>query len=152
MILEARPALMVTLQTLILGDWETGNGTRLTDTGVQSLLRAATSLVYLRLGSCTNLTDATLITAFESYPKLIYINISGHDRSAVRVIGSALKHLKDNPALAPKLEELKSYDQAMLDKEIKAVTRVRRLKIVEGETNKWRAGMDITYMRGDMIF
>lgn len=146
---------MKTLQTLILGDWETGKGSSLTDAGVQPFLQAATSLVYLRLESCRGLTDATLVTAFNSCPNLVYVHVSGHDKSSGSIRGDALSYLKDNPTVVPKLRELRLIDQysGLLDKPIKAVTRVRRrLRIVTGNTNKWRDEPYTNYMRGDMIF
>lgn len=103
--------MTTTLEKLSLGDSDTGNGGRLSDDVVQSLVAAAPNLRVLSLDACTQLTDATLIAALTQCPRLELLAITGNDKVGGRITRQALKTLKDQPTLGPALKELVLYDQ-----------------------------------------
>ena len=133
--IAARPVLMENLQSFHVGDSETGNGGHLTEGAVQAFLCQAQKLRMLTLDACNALTDATLIKALESCPRLESVRVTGHDKSNGRVRGAVLTALRKRKTLARNLKELVLIDQDIKDKDALSTTKVRReLAIVLGNS------------------
>ncbi|KAJ7705499.1 hypothetical protein B0H17DRAFT_1126315 [Mycena rosella] len=124
------------LESLSLGDSDTGNGYHLSDAAVQALICAVPNLRVLSLDACTQLTDATLMMALARCPRLELVRLTGNDKVRGKVTPQCLKDIKTQASLAPALKELVLYNQTYeLDKEAKALTATRSgLALKTGET------------------
>ena len=113
---------------LSLGDEGTGNGTWLTDDGILRLVSMVPNLRVLRLSSCINLTDATLINVLTRCPRLESLRVSAHDKISGKITLEGLKSLKLRPELGSSLKELVLLSQHIYDenKEAKALTKAKR--------------------------
>ncbi|KAL0059503.1 Homeobox protein tos8 [Marasmius tenuissimus] len=131
------PTLMSTLQVLSLGDSDTGKGAWLTDAGVQSFLSQAPNLISLTLDACRDLTDATLIHALESCPRLQLLQITGNDKVQGKITDSVFRTIRERQNIGVNLRELVLYDQPVspYSKDFKDLSNARKdLTVREGET------------------
>ncbi|KAJ6567289.1 hypothetical protein DFH09DRAFT_456838 [Mycena vulgaris] len=102
--------LATALNSLSLGDSDTGNGFHLSDAAVQTLICAAPNLRVLSLDACTKLTDATLLMALDRCPRLELLRLTGNDKVKGSLTAKCLKDIKTQTSLAPALKELVLYD------------------------------------------
>ncbi|KAL6859355.1 hypothetical protein J3F83DRAFT_345262 [Trichoderma novae-zelandiae] len=129
------------LRSFSAGDAETGKGYDLTDAAIDRLAKACPNLVHVSLDGAVQLTDKSLLSLFANCPNLVFVHLSGNDNRPGEVKGAALRKLKDSPAMAPKLVELKLSDQseaeAGLQAAMKALSAKRKdLLIQAGNTHE----------------
>jgi hypothetical protein len=122
---------------LAAGDTDTGNGGYVRDEAAFiRFARLCSSMRVFRLEAFTSLSDATLLAIFEACPHVEMVQLTGHDKSHGKVVGSALKTLAKTPSWAPNLKALYLYDQShKLDAGVKVLSAARpTLWIFTGET------------------
>lgn len=137
--IRSRPALAASLQSLSLGDSDTGNGFYLSDQAVINFANACTNLVICQLDATTKLTDAALIAICQSCTSLETLQITGNDKSRGSLRGEGFTFLAENPTIAPNLKQLVLLDQNTDEKKCKQALKqlsVKResLAIHTGET------------------
>ena len=111
------------LRSFSAGDAETGKGYDLTDAAIDRLAKACPNLVHVSLDGAVQLTDKSLLSLFTNCPNLVFVHLSGNDNSPGKVRGTALRKLKDSPAMALKLVELKLSDQSEIDERLEAAMK-----------------------------
>ncbi|KAH0499650.1 hypothetical protein TgHK011_006827 [Trichoderma gracile] len=136
-LIEAGTDVCHSLRSFSAGDAETGQGRELTDAAIVRLAQACPNLVHVSLDGAVQLTDKSLLSLFTNCPNLVFVQVSGDDNSPGRVKGTALRKLKDSPAMAPKLIELKLSDQCEIDERLeaamKALSAARRDLLIQAD-------------------
>lgn len=88
----------------------------------------------------------SLLLLFTNYKNLRYVQVSGNDKVAGRLRGTALDLLRDNPTIGAKVIKLRFTDQSDFDKvfktAIKALSLARKRLIIEvGNTHERHGGV-----------
>ncbi|OTA01690.1 hypothetical protein A9Z42_0020120 [Trichoderma parareesei] len=130
--------------------------TDLTDAAIDRLAKACPNLVHISLDGAVQLTDKSLLSLFENCPNLAFVQVSGNDKIPGRVKGTALRKLKESPAMAPRLIELKLSDQREIDERLeaamKALSAARKDLLIQAGNTHEKYGSVHYWLRGKNKF
>ena len=146
-LVAAGPNYCRNLRHFQCGDTDSGNGAALTDASIIRLAAACPSLIHVSLEASTNLTDASLLALVTKCPDLQYVQISGNDKVAGSMKGSALEAMTEDRSLGKKLQKLRLTDQGQYDKKFSKIVKSlsakrKKLAIEVGEVCEGGMGVD----------